>query len=125
MTHRLPSLALIAAALVVLAPVAAAPSVALAQASLADQKAIVDAAKAQGVAGEQADGYLGIRTGGDAALQAAVAAINSGRAAAYREAAAKAGVTVDAAAGAAAAQLIARVPPGQYYRTQSGDWVRK
>ncbi|HTK34485.1 MAG TPA: YdbL family protein [Caulobacteraceae bacterium] len=99
--------------------------VAPAYADVVQSKAVVEAAKAQGGAGEQADGYLGIVAGGDAALRAAVAEINAGRAEAYRETAAKTGVTPEAAAEATARQLIARVPPGQYYKPLGGAWTRK
>ena len=40
----------------------------------------MDAAKAAGMVGEQADGYLGIVTGADGAITAAVNEINAGRA---------------------------------------------
>lgn len=105
--------------------VAASP--AAAQPSLAADKAQVDAAKARGEVGEQADGYLGFVHGSpsDPGLAAAVAAINAGRRQAYADAAAKTGVSVEAAAGAAARQLIARTAPGQSYRNAQGQWVQK
>jgi uncharacterized protein YdbL (DUF1318 family) len=119
--------ALLAAALIVggaAAAIGVVPSVATAQSAAA--KAAVDAAKARGDVGEQSDGYLGLVKGGaDAATTAAMQEINAGRAAAYREAAAKTQVTVEAAAGATATQLIARVPAGQYYKDASGKWVKK
>jgi uncharacterized protein YdbL (DUF1318 family) len=119
--------AVLAAALVVGGPMAAVgviPAVAAAQSAAA--KATVDAAKARGEVGEQADGYLGLVKGSaDAATTAAVQEINAGRTAAYREAAGKTQVTVDAAAGATATQLIARVPAGQFYKDASGKWVKK
>jgi hypothetical protein len=89
-------------------------------------KATVEAAKAAGKVGEQADGYLGLVTGSAAPdIGAAVAEINAGRAAVYRETAAKTGVTVEAAGQATAAQLLARLPAGQYYRPLNGTWTRK
>jgi uncharacterized protein YdbL (DUF1318 family) len=98
---------------------------ALAQ-DLAAAKAAVDAAKARGEVGEQGDGYLGfVRGPGDAALQAAVDAINAGRADAFRDAAAKTGVSPAAAGQAAAQQLFSRVPAGQYYKPLDGSWTRK
>jgi len=120
------ALALAAGAAAVAATVLpAAP--AAAQASLAAEKALVDAAKARGEVGEQADGYLGFVHGSasDPALAGAVGAINAGRRQAFADAAAKTGVPIDAAAGAAARQLIARTPPGQFYRNADGAWVRK
>jgi uncharacterized protein YdbL (DUF1318 family) len=93
---------------------------------LAAAKAQVDAAKARGEVGEQGDGYLGfVRGPGDAGLQAAVAAINAGRADAYRDAASKSGVTPAAAGQAAAQQLLGRVPAGQYFKPIDGGWTRK
>jgi len=92
-----------------------------------DSKAVVDAAKAQGVVGEQADGFLGfVKPSSDPALKAAVDDINSGRAALYREAAAKNGVT-PAAAGASAYTTVvqSRIKPGEFYKPAGGGWVRK
>ena len=88
-------------------------------------KAAVDAAKASGTVGEQADGYLGVVSGGDAALRAAVAEINTGRAAAYKDIAAKSGVTPEAAGQATAKQLYARLAPGQYWKPLDGGWTKK
>ena len=100
----------------------AAPAVAQSPAA----KAAVDAAKARGLAGEQADGYIGfVMPPTDPALAAAVAEINAGRAQAYREAAARTGATPEAAGQATAQQLFARLPAGQYFKPLDGNWVRK
>lgn len=108
---------LLAVALLVAAP---------AFADLASDKAAVDAAKAAGTVGEQADGYLGfVSGGGDAALQAAVNQINNGRANVYAQTAAKSGTTRDAAAQAAGAALIAKTPSGEYIKPLGGGWTKK
>jgi len=132
MIKRQPHRTALLAALLSLAAagaVATPAGMALAQpvAATAADKALVDAAKARGEVGEQSDGYLGFVKGspGDPALAAAVASINAGRAAAFREAAAKTGVTAEAAGVAAAKLLVGRVPPGQAYRDANGTWVRK
>jgi uncharacterized protein YdbL (DUF1318 family) len=91
----------------------------------AASKAAVDAGKASGTVGEQADGYLGVVSGGDAALRAAVADINAGRAAAYKDIAAKSGATPEAAGQATAKQLYARLAPGQYWKPLDGGWTKK
>lgn len=92
----------------------------------AGDKAAVDAAKAAGVVGEQGDGYLGFVGGsGDAALTGAMNNINNGRATVYAEAASKSGVSRDAAGQATGAQLITRVPPGQYFKPLGGNWTKK
>jgi|KBSSwiStaDraftv2_1062776.scaffolds.fasta_scaffold208134_2 uncharacterized protein YdbL (DUF1318 family) len=102
----------------------ALPVAAVAQS--AGAKATVDAAKAAGVVGEQADGFLGIVSGGDASVRAAVAEINAGRAEVYREAAAKTGAT-PAAAGASAfvTTILPRLAPGTYYKPNGGGWAKK
>jgi uncharacterized protein YdbL (DUF1318 family) len=98
-----------------------------AYAQTAEAKARVDAAKAAGVVGEQADGYLGLVTGAaDPAVKAAVAEINAGRAQVYREAAARNNVSPEAA-GAAAFETVVKgkLKPGEYYRPAGGGWVKK
>jgi uncharacterized protein YdbL (DUF1318 family) len=104
--------------------VAAAPA-ALAQS--AQSKAAVDSAKAAGVVGEQGDGFLGFVTGGgDPALKAAVAEINAGRAQLYREAAAKNGVSPEAAGASAFNSVVqAKLKPGDFYKPLGGGWQRK
>ena len=99
----------------------------VASAQTTQAKAAVDAAKAQGVVGEQSDGFLGYPKGGaDAAVKAAVEEINAGRAQLYREAAARNGVTPAAAGAAAFEQVVrAKLKPGEYYRTPDGAWARK
>jgi len=98
-----------------------------AYAQSASAKASVDAAKAAGAVGEQADGFLGFVTpSADPATKAAVAEINAGRAQLYNQAAAKNGVT-PAAAGAAAFESVvrAKIRSGEYYRAANGGWVKK
>jgi uncharacterized protein YdbL (DUF1318 family) len=103
----------------------AAPAVAQsAGVQSAGAKAEVDQAKAQGVVGEQADGFLGLVSGGDPSVRAAMAEINAGRAQAYRDAAARSGVSPETAGQATARQLAARLGPGEYFRTADGRWER-
>ncbi len=98
-----------------------------ASASVAASKTLVDAAKAKGMVGEQSDGFLGfVHGGGDAALQAAVDEINDGRREVYGQAAAKNGVSVEAAGQSAFTNVILpRLSAGQYYRDAAGNWVKK
>ncbi|WP_293676012.1 YdbL family protein [uncultured Phenylobacterium sp.] len=107
----------------VLAALAFAPAAAIAL----DAKSAVDAAKTAGVVGEQADGFLGfVKPSSDTALQAAVQEINEGRAALYRQAAAKNGVPVEAAGAAAYTSVVqAKLKPGEYYKPAGGSWMRK
>lgn len=94
-------------------------------ADAASDKAAIDAAKAAGEVGEQADGYLGVVSGASAAVQAALTNINNGRANVYADTASKSGVTRDAAGQATGATLIARVPAGQFYKPLGGGWTKK
>jgi uncharacterized protein YdbL (DUF1318 family) len=94
-------------------------------ADLASDKAAVDAAKAAGTVGEQADGYLGIVSSADGAVTAAVNEINAARANVYADTAAKSGVNRDAAGQATGAQLIGKTPAGQYIKPMGGSWTRK
>lgn len=97
-----------------------------AHADVAAAKATVDAAKLDGVVGEQSDGYLGFVKAGSDAIKGAVAEINAGRAQVYAQAAAKNGVTPEAA-GAAAFQsvVMGKLKPGEFYKPAGGGWVRK
>lgn len=94
-------------------------------ADLASDKAAVDAAKAAGTVGEQADGYLGIVSSADATVTAAVNEINNGRRAVYAQTASKSGTTPDAAGQATGAQLIGRTPAGQFIKPLGGAWTKK
>ena len=94
-------------------------------ADLAADKAAVDAAKAAGTVGEQADGYLGIVSGADGTVTAAVNEINAGRRQVYTQTATKSGVSPDAAGQATGAQLIAKVPAGQFFKPLGGAWTKK
>jgi uncharacterized protein YdbL (DUF1318 family) len=108
-----------------LAAALALPVAAVAQS--AQTKATVDSAKAAGIVGEQADGFLGFVTAAaDPAIKAAVAETTAGRAELYSQAAAKNGVT-PAAAGAAAYEAVVKgkLRPGDYYRPIGGAWTRK
>ena len=98
---------------------------ALAQSS--SSKALVDAAKAAGKVGEQADGYLGfVIPQDDPGLTAAVAEINTARARLYAETARRHGVSPEVAGVAAAKALFeTKLRPGDYYRDATGVWRRK
>jgi len=93
------------------------------------QKAMIDAAKAQGTVGEQADGYLGFRVPtSDAALTQAVQVTNTARRGAYGRSAEAAGgdaTTEAAAARMFQTQLLPRISTGQWYRNAQGQWVQR
>jgi len=90
------------------------------------QKSLIDAAKVEGVVGEQADGYLGIRTSADPALQSAVTATNSARRQVYAASAREVGTSTEvAAARMFESQLLPRISSGQWYRNAAGQWVQR
>jgi uncharacterized protein YdbL (DUF1318 family) len=90
------------------------------------EDAVVASARASGIVGEQADGYLGFAKTPPADVKAAVDATNIKRRAIYTEIAAKPGsvATVqEVAAARGCEQLANRVAPGQPYRlTPNGPW---
>ena len=108
-----------------IAALGVAAGAALAQTSA--QKAIIDAAKAQGAVGEQADGYLGFRVAStDAPLTQAVQITNAARREAYARSAQAAGTTTDIAGSRMfEGQLLARISTGQWYRNAQGQWVQR
>ncbi|MDY6922828.1 MAG: YdbL family protein [Pseudomonadota bacterium] len=96
-------------------------------AQTAGQKAMIDAAKAQGAVGEQADGYLGFRQpSSDPALTQAVTVTNSARREAYANTARTAGTTTEVAAARAFVTIVQpRISSGEWYRNAQGQWVQR
>jgi uncharacterized protein YdbL (DUF1318 family) len=96
-------------------------------AQTAQQKALVDSAKASGVVGEQSDGYLGFRSApSDPSLAEAVRLINEGRRTAYARTARDTGVSADVAAARAFETIVMpRITSGQWYRNAQGQWVQR
>ena len=96
-------------------------------AQTAQQKAMIDSAKVEGVVGEQADGYLGFRVAAsDPALVQAVEVTNEARREAYARRGQAAGTT-GAVAGARRfeSQLLPRISSGEWYRNAQGQWVQR
>lgn len=91
------------------------------------QKSMIDAAKAQGTVGEQADGYLGFRVpASDPSLVEAVQVTNAARREAYARSAQAAGTTADVAGvRTLEGQLLPRISTGQWYRNAQGQWVQR
>jgi len=113
---------LFAATLVALAPFAM-----VAPARAVDDPAIA-AARAAGILGEQADGYLGFvrpPTADQAELQRRVADINIRRRAVYTDLAASQSQTVEVVAALTAEKLIAKTPAGQFYKDGKAGWTKK
>jgi uncharacterized protein YdbL (DUF1318 family) len=81
-------------------------------------------AKAQGMVGEQANGYLGIVRAGPG-VQALVNDINSRRKAHYEQIARKNGTSLQVVEALAGKTAIDKTPRGQYIRDPAGNWIRK
>ena len=84
----------------------------------------LDDAKAAGLVGEKADGYVGAVTG-DADIRGLIDQVNAGRRAKYAEIASKRGAPVDAVATIAGKKLIERTPSGHYVMGSDGQWRQK
>ncbi len=83
----------------------------------------LQAAIAQGIVGEKADGYMGLAKAAPADVKAKVDAINIKRRAAYTPEAARRGVTLEEWAAAIGCKtLAARVSDGQAYQLPDGVW---
>ena len=108
---------LIAAALA-----AASLAAGLATPALAQRDPAYAAARAAGQVGEKVDGYLGIVSGGNPAIQAIVSDINIKRRAVYAEKAKAAGATLDEYALTAGCQAIMATRPGEKYQAPDGSW---
>ncbi len=83
------------------------------------------AARENGQVGEKMDGFLGIVSGGNAALQAMVDDINIRRRAVYTQRAQAEGATLESYSLAAGCEAIARTEPGEMYQAPDGSWQRR
>ena len=82
--------------------------------------------RASGVAGEQADGYLGLVGSASADVRAQVDSVNIQRRAYYTQLASRRNATIEEVAASTACELLAsRVGAGQYYRLTDGVWRRR
>lgn len=85
-----------------------------------------DEAKAQGLIGERANGYLGIVVSNPPSdLKHLVNNINKKRAAAYKKSAASAGVELDVFELRMGQRLQQRTPQGEYIQLKNGNWKKK
>lgn len=84
----------------------------------------LDAAKSQGLVGEQPNGYLGVVKATPAAVQL-VSDINAKRRQAYERIAQQNGITVEQVEKLAGQKAIAKTAQGHYIKTPSGQWVKK
>jgi len=93
-----------------------------------DNNGPVDKALAQGVIGEQADGYLGFvraPTAAQADLQRRINEINIRRRGVFNEAAKANGETEDRVALLSALRQITKTPNGEYFQDTTRTWCVK
>jgi uncharacterized protein len=88
---------------------------------------VIEQAKAQGIIGEQFDGYLGIADTGrvSAEVKRKVDQINAGRLAEYTRISQKTGDPVSTVAAAMAEKLFANAEPGEVLKSGPVDTWRK
>ncbi|HWA00982.1 MAG TPA: YdbL family protein [Caulobacterales bacterium] len=92
------------------------------------QDSVIAEARAAGVVGEQADGYLGVVQGQTASadVRAHVDQVNIGRRAVYTQRAQSRGVSVNEMAAAVACEIFgARIAVGERYRDENGAWRQR
>ena len=86
----------------------------------------LDAAKSQGLVGEDSSGYLAAVTSVPSAdVEQLVASINQKRRAQYEKIAQANSIDVAAVEQLAAKKAIEKTQPGHYVRLPGGDWKRK
>ncbi len=88
----------------------------------------IDQAKAAGIVGEQADGFVGVVPGASASadVRARVDQLNIRRRAAYTERAQARGVTVNEMAAAVSCQIFTqRINVGEHYRDENNQWRQR
>ena len=87
----------------------------------------LDAAKAAGQIGERPDGFLGLvnPAAASAADRELVASINARRRTHYARIATEQQTSLEVVAVLAGSKLVARTPPGQYYMSESGTWLKR
>lgn len=109
------------------AAAALAAALALAAPAMA-QDSVISQARAQGLIGEQADGYLGFVPGAQisADLRGRVEQNNMQRRQLYTRRANERGVSVNEMAAAVACEVFqSRIAVGEKYRNQAGQWRQR
>ncbi|MBL8549559.1 MAG: YdbL family protein [Hyphomonadaceae bacterium] len=108
-----------------LGALAALAAVAFAAPAAAQADAVIEQARAQGIVGEQADGYVGVVAGAEASadIRARVDQLNIRRRGVYTQRAAQNGATASEMAAAVACQIFrGRIAVGEKYRDEGGTW---
>ncbi|MEO9969952.1 MAG: YdbL family protein [Hyphomonadaceae bacterium] len=87
---------------------------------------VIDAAKAAGIVGERADGYLGLVTGdAEANVRRKVTEINAKRRVVYERLAEQSGTTVETVGVLTGEKQFAQTVSGHFLMGADGRWTRK
>ena len=113
------------AALCLLALPAFAQSAAELRDRMAQRLPGIDDLKARGAIGENNQGFLEVRDGGNASAPAVVSSENTDRTAVYALIAKETGSTPDAVGRARAKQIAANSRSGVWVQDESGAWKKK
>ena len=94
--------------------------------ALTAQALDLDQAKAQGLVGEQRNGYLGaVSAAPGAAVRELVRSINQARRAEYQRIARRNGLQLDQVEKLAAEKAINKTRPGHFVESAQGGWTKK
>lgn len=85
----------------------------------------LEGARAQGLVGDQADGYLGIVSAAGNGYAGQVAQVNAARRQEYAKVAQQQGTSVEAVGAIFGAKLWQQTRSGEYFRDAGGHWVKK
>lgn len=85
----------------------------------------LDDYRAQGVIAERFDGYIEIRSGGDAAARALVDDVNARRREVYRQRAQQQNVSPADVGRVYAGQILQNAPSGTFFREENGGYRQK
>ena len=86
----------------------------------------LQSAKAQGLVGEQPNGYLGsVKGGASGEVAALINDINAARKKEYQAIAKRNNTGLDVVEALAGKKAIERTPSGQYVKLPSGQWTKK
>jgi len=85
----------------------------------------LNGAKTQGLVGERNDGYLGYVTSPSGEVKTLVQGVNNKRKLKFKQAAAKAGATVEQVAIRFAQRAAKKTTAGNYIQNTQGAWVKK
>ena len=86
----------------------------------------LQSAKAQGLVGEQPNGYLGsVKGGASAEVNALIKEVNSARKQEYQSIAKRNNTELSVVEALAGKKAIEMTPSGQYVKSTSGQWIKK